>query len=210
MNSTEEKRGTEIPKWGLVGAVAAAVGASVCCLGPLLLLVLGLGGAWIGNLTAMERYRPYWMAAVLVFLGLAFFKVYRRPKEVACTPGSACSTDGGRRNKIILWIVTVLVLGLLALPYLVSYAYAGGPEEAAVTRQVTLSVRNMTCSACTVTVRKSLARVEGVKEAKVTLRPPQAVVTYDPAKVRTERLVEATTKAGFPSTIVPEAGGWRP
>ena len=117
MNSTEEKRGREIPKWSLVGAVAAAVGASVCCLGPLLLLALGVGGAWIGNLTAMERYRPYWMTIVLVFLGLAFFRVYRKPREIACTSGSACSSDAGRRNKVLLWIVTALVLGLLALPY---------------------------------------------------------------------------------------------
>jgi mercuric ion transport protein len=83
---------------------------------------LGASGAWIGNLTAMEIYRPYWMAATLVFLGLAFFRVYRKPKEIACTPGSACSSDEGRTTKFILWIVTALVLGLLALPYLISYA----------------------------------------------------------------------------------------
>ncbi len=205
MDSMKGERG-EVPKWGLVGAVGAAVGASVCCLGPLLLLALGVSGAWIGNLTAMERYRPYWMTATVVFLGLAFLRVYRRPKEVVCTPGSACSPDGGRRNKLILWIVTALVLGLLALPYLISFAYAAGPEEAAPTRSVTLSVRNMTCSACAATVKRSLTRLEGVKDAKVTLGPPQAVVTYDPAKVRVERLIEATTKAGFPSTILAEGG----
>lgn len=206
MNSTDGEHEGETPKWGLVGAVAAAVGASVCCLGPLLLLAVGVGGAWIGNLTAMERYRSYWMAATLVFFGLAFFRVYRKPKEVSCAPGSACSSVAGRRNKILLWIVTALVLGLLSLPYLITYAYAGGPEETAVTRQVTLSVGNMTCSACAVTVQKSLTRIEGVKDAKVTLRPPQAVVTYDPVKVPMERLVEATTKAGFPSTILVEGG----
>jgi len=126
MNSTEGEHEGETPKRDLVGAVAAAVGASVCCLGPLLLLAVGVGGAWIGNLTAMERYRPYWMAATLVFLGLAFFRVYRKSKEVACAPGSACSSNGGRRNKILLWIVTALVLGLLALPYAIPYAFAGG------------------------------------------------------------------------------------
>lgn len=206
MNSTDGERGGETPKWGLVGAFAAAVGASVCCIGPLLLLALGVSGAWIGNLTAMEPYRPYWITATVVFLGLAFLRVYRRPKEVVCTPGSACSSDGGRRNKLTLWIVTALVLGLLALPYLISYAYAGGPEEVAIARHVTLSVRNMTCSACAVAVKKSLTRLEGVKDAKVTLSPPQAVVTYDPAKVSVQRLIGATTKAGFPSTILEEGG----
>jgi mercuric ion transport protein len=89
MKATEDILGGQTPKWGLVGAVAAAVGASVCCLGPLLLLAVGVGGAWIGNLTAMERYRSYWMAATLVFLGLAFVRVYRKPKEDACASRSA-------------------------------------------------------------------------------------------------------------------------
>ena len=206
MAVNEIERTGRSPKWTLAGAVAAAAGASVCCLGPLLLLALGVSGAWIGNLTAMEKYRPIWMALTLVFLGLAFRRVYRKPGEEACASGTTCPPNAGRRNKLLLWIVTALVLGLLALPYLIPYAYAGGPEVAAPTRQVTLSVRNMTCSVCAVTVKKSLTRVEGVKDAKVTLSPPQAVVTYDPAKVRMERLVEATTAAGFPSTILADGG----
>ena len=109
-------------RWGLMGAVAAAVGASVCCLGPLLLLALGVGGAWIGNLAAMEKSRPIWTAATLVFLGLAFARVYRKPKEGACAPGAECSPSAGRRNKVLLWVVTALVLALLALPYAIPYA----------------------------------------------------------------------------------------
>ncbi len=201
MNPTKGEHGGETPKWGLVGAVAAAVGASVCCLGPLLLLALGVGGAWIANLTAMEKYRPIWMAATLLFLGLAFARVYRKPKEDTCAVGSSCPPNAGRRNKVLLWIVAALVLGLLALPYAIPYAFAGEPEKPTATRQIVLSVRNMTCSACTVTVSKSLTRVGGVKDAKVTLDPPKAVVTYDPAKVVPERVTEATTRAGFPSTI---------
>ncbi|MEK7375022.1 MAG: mercuric transporter MerT family protein [Thermodesulfobacteriota bacterium] len=80
MTDLSRKHADGVAKWGLAGAVAAAVGASVCCLGPLLLLALGVGGAWIGNLTAMEKYRPIWTAATLVFLGLAFARVYRKPK----------------------------------------------------------------------------------------------------------------------------------
>ena len=44
------------------GALAAgglaAILASTCCLGPLVLITLGFSGAWIGNLTALEPYRP--------------------------------------------------------------------------------------------------------------------------------------------------------
>lgn len=202
----DPNRNDRSPKWSLAGAVAAAVGATVCCTGPLLLFSLGIGGAWTGNLTAMEKYRPFWTAATLVFLGLAFLRAYRKPRKEACAPGTTCPPEAGRRNKVLLWIVAVLVLGLLALPYAIPYAFAGGPDDAPVTLQATLSVRNMTCGACRVIVKKSLTRVEGVRDAKVTLDPPRAVVTYDPAKAGPDRLIEATTRAGFPSTIVPEGG----
>lgn len=119
MAVTDSKRTDGTPKWSLTGAVAAAVGASACCVGPLLLLALGVGGAWVGNLTAMEKYRPIGTAATLIFLGLAFVRVYRKPKEEACAPGSSCPATAGRRNKLLLWIATALVLGLLALPYLI-------------------------------------------------------------------------------------------
>lgn len=135
MNEASEIRGNGKTKWGLIGAAAAAVGASVCCLGPLLLLALGVGGAWIGNLTAMEKYRPIWVAATLVFLGLAFARTYRKPKADACAPGSTCAPNARRRNKLLLWIVTALVLGLLALPYAVPYVFAGGPEMPAAVMQ---------------------------------------------------------------------------
>jgi mercuric ion transport protein len=114
----EERKGIG-PGWGLVGAVVSAVGASICCVGPLLLLALGIGGAWVGNLTAMEKYRSFWTAATLIFLGLAFLKVYRKPKKEACCPEDVCRSEAGRRNRILLWVVAVFVLGLLFLPYII-------------------------------------------------------------------------------------------
>ena len=63
----------------------------------------------------------------------------------------------------------------------------------------------MTCAACTVTVRKSLAAVEGVKDATVTVDPPQAIVVYDPATVSTDAFTKATAQSGYPS-VVKDAG----
>lgn len=206
MNTDIKERNGTGYRWGLVGAVVSAVGASMCCVGPLLLLALGIGGAWVGHLTAMEKYRPFWTAATLIFLGSAFLKGYRKPKKEPCCPGDACRPETGRRNRILLWIVAVFVLGLLFLPYILPYAFAGETGGSTATRQVTLSIRNMTCAACAVTVKKSLTRVEGVKDAKVTSSPPQALVTYDPTKVSADRLMDATLKAGFPSKILHEGG----
>lgn len=133
----EERKGIG-SRWGLVGAVVSAVGASICCVGPLLLLSLGVGGAWVGNLTAMEEYRPYWIAVTLIFLGIAFLKVYRKPKKETCRQGNACRPGASRRNRILLWVVTVFVLALLFLPYVIPYAFAGDNGGSTATQQVTL------------------------------------------------------------------------
>src|SRR5579859_5325518 len=52
------------------GVLAAAVG-SLCCVAPLVLLTLGISGAWIGQLTALEPYRPIFIAVATAFMGIA-------------------------------------------------------------------------------------------------------------------------------------------
>ena len=82
-----------------------------------------------------------------------------------------------------------LSLALLALP------------AQAEPRTVRLDVQKMYCATCPITVRIALKKVPGVTEAKVTLEPPIAEVTYDDAKTSPEQLTRATTNAGFPSTL---------
>ena len=75
--------------WAAAGGVLGAVGASSCCILPLVLFSLGAGGAWIGNLTALAPYQPIFVAITLGFLGYGFYAVYWRPRK-ACAEGAAC------------------------------------------------------------------------------------------------------------------------
>ena len=104
---------------GLVaaGGLFGALAASSCCILPLVLFSLGVGGAWIGNLTALAAYQPIFVVLTLGFLGTGFWMVYRRPKA-ALPEGSVCPrTAAGPRLKIALWISTVLILAAVAFPY---------------------------------------------------------------------------------------------
>ncbi len=104
-------------KGSLVAGVVAAIGASVCCVGPLALLTLGIGGAWIANLTALEPLRPWFIAATLVFLGLAFRRLYLQPQ--VCEPGAACAEPIVlKRQRLIFWVVALALLALLSVPWL--------------------------------------------------------------------------------------------
>jgi mercuric ion transport protein len=102
-------------KTSLAAGILAGIGASVCCVGPLVLLALGIGGAWIGNLTAFEPYRPLFIGLTLIFLGLAFRRLYLVPQ--ACAPGTPCADPQTvKRQRLTFWTVVILLLALLAAP----------------------------------------------------------------------------------------------
>ena len=105
----------------LVGGLAAIL-ASTCCLGPLVLVALGLSGAWIGNLTRLEPFRPYFIAGALVALFFAGRRIFR-PAE-ACQQGEMCAVPRTRRiYKILFGIVSVLVLVALIFPFVAKFLY---------------------------------------------------------------------------------------
>lgn len=103
--------------WFAAGGVVGAILASTCCIAPLLLLMLGVSGAWMGNLTALEPYKPYAAAVALVFIGLGFRQVYFKPKG-ACAEDSYCARpQASRITKSALWLATVLVLLALTISW---------------------------------------------------------------------------------------------
>jgi len=109
-----------VRKAGLVsvGGILAALGAASCCVVPFALFTLGISGAWISNLTALEPYQPIFAAVTFGFLSYGFYLVYRKPR-VVCAEGSYCAKpSSGRTAKIGLWIATVLVVIALGFPKL--------------------------------------------------------------------------------------------
>lgn len=100
----------------------AAILASTCCLGPLVLISLGVSGAWIGNLTRLEPYRPFFIGAALIALFFAWRRIFRPAR--ACSPGEVCAIPRVRTvYKVIFGVVAMLVLIALAFPYVAPLFY---------------------------------------------------------------------------------------
>lgn len=109
MRMDEQAPAPQGKKWLATGGVVGAVLASSCCIGPLILVSLGVSGAWIGNLTALEPYKPYFITITLIFLGLGFWQVYFR-KKPACEEGSYCARpQSSLITQVVLWGATALV-----------------------------------------------------------------------------------------------------
>src|SRR2546422_644995 len=105
----------------LTGALVAGLAASACCLGPLVLAIVGIGGA--ASALALAPYRPYLLVLTAGFLWLAFYLTYRRPAS-ACGPGDACETPKANGfGRMLLWVVTLVVVLAATFPYYSHYLF---------------------------------------------------------------------------------------
>lgn len=101
---------TKLP---LIGGLAAAVGAGLCCVGPFVLVSLGIGGAWVANLTLFEPYRPLFIGTAFALFAWAGWKLYR-----PCAPGETCAAPRvRRRRRLIFWLAAAVALALLTGPH---------------------------------------------------------------------------------------------
>jgi mercuric ion transport protein len=103
-----------------IGALSAAILASLCCIGPIALAAIGIAG--FGSLgmafTLFEPYRPYLIGLTALLLGIAFYMTYRK-SETACQEGETCVTPRiFRMRKVGLWALTGISGLMLAIPYL--------------------------------------------------------------------------------------------
>lgn len=112
-----QRRGITAKGGIATGSLIGAFLASTCCIVPLALVTLGISGAWIGSLTALEPYKPYIIAVTAILLGAGFWQVYGRPKP-ACEKDSYCANPAsGRITKGALWLATLLVLSAATIGY---------------------------------------------------------------------------------------------
>lgn len=116
--SAENKNGGKVL---LAGGLAALL-ASTCCLGPLLLITLGFSGVWISNLTALEAYQPAFIGAALLALFFAGKRIWHPAAE--CAPGEVCAVPRVKRAyKILFAGVCALVVVVLLFPFIAHWFY---------------------------------------------------------------------------------------
>lgn len=115
--ATSERNAAARQRLVAAGGILGALAASSCCIVPLILFSLGIGGAWIGNLTALAPYKPLFVAATAVILGYGFYIVYWKPRR-ACADDAACARPiPSRLVQLALWIATALVVAAFAFDY---------------------------------------------------------------------------------------------
>lgn len=206
----EEKTESQLTIWG---AVLAGLGAGLCCLGPLLFAVLGLGAFGAAGIFAAAR--PYLLVLAVLFLAFGFYHAYFR-REQTCAPGEACATKRtGRLGHVGLWIASVSVLAFALSPYYAGWIAAAlvsnkpsvlaTPQEVPTTNEaanadietVTIQIEGMDCSACEAPIRAALKQTPGVRNADVSYQRGDARVQFDPKQTNVEQIKRAIDSTGY-------------
>lgn len=189
------------------GALLAALAASSCCIGPLVLAALGIGGA--GAMSVLSAYRPYILILTATLLGGGFYLTYRRPKALE---GDACGCErprASRAGRTGLWVATVLVVLFAAAPTLLAKvldpaAAPSAPADATVQlEQAVIVVQGMDCEACAVHLRTALAKVGGFHGLTLDLARHSVTVSYEPAAGRLDAYIAAIDDLGYEATLGP-------
>lgn len=104
------------------GSILGAIGASACCILPLALFMLGAGGAWMANLTALAPYQAIFTVITVGFLGYGFYLVYWKRRKAASVDGApSVRILPSRLVKTSLWVATVLIVAAFTFPYYAPY-----------------------------------------------------------------------------------------
>jgi mercuric ion transport protein len=203
--ATEKGRETmKSEKLALGGAIAAAFGAGLCCVGPVLFALFGLGA--FGAASVFQSLRPYLLAVAVLALAFGFYRVYFRREQ--CAPGEACATKpSGKVNRVALWMALFVVVAFALSPYYVGYIAAAvvhqkqsaqiASTQSGSLETVTIEVEGMTCESCKVPIKAALGATPGVRSAVVSFKNGNARVEYDPAQTNLDKINSAINSTGY-------------
>lgn len=167
----------------------------MCCLGPVLLVLVGLGSLGFGAL--LGRYHWWFIGVAMALLTYAWRSYV---KETRRCRTEACEMVQGKTTKTVLILASAVVAAFVGLNL---YTYAGHhrtdarPGPAPGLAQVIIPVEGMTCATCELTVASSLKRLPGVHVVKARVTDQMARVDYDPSKVTVEQMLAAINRTGY-------------
>lgn len=191
------KKNPDKMKWLLwLPGLAAGVLGTLCCTGPVVSVLLGLGGASI--LLGLDQFRPVLISlGILVLAGASWYAVQHR--RTCCAKRS--------RVKETLLIAIVFSTGIFAyaaLQYgivpllsqsarqkITAESHAEVFQQTESIESLTLEIGGMTCEGCAVGMQKRFTDLPGVFAADVDWRAGKAEIRYDNSLIQPKQILES-------------------
>jgi copper chaperone CopZ len=186
-------------KRGIIIGIISALIASLCCVGPIIILLLGL--STVSFALSLSKYKLYFLLAGITFATLSI-AIYLRQRSKACS----CSYKESikKEKKFLITTLAIIVSIYFLVTYVISpkafsllYSQKQVSNEGSKNstlnnlRFLTLKIYGMYCPGCAAGIEYFLLNyVNGVVNAKVYFPSGKGEITYDATKITKEKIVE--------------------
>jgi mercuric ion transport protein len=200
----EENQKKRKSKWLLAGGIGAAFTASLCCIGPVVFIGLGLGSFAAAGV--FETLRPWFALVAIVALGFAWRQALRKQ---ACADGECEIPAKSRKGQVVLLsLVSLLSLVFLGYPSIANLMLNASEDTQLVmgpnSSELVVSIPSMDCAACAVGIQGELKKIEGIDSAQISYDNKQAVIVYNSNLIAETQILEAIKSTGFPPVKLKE------
>ena len=186
-------------------SIITAIGASLCCITPVLALISGASGI-ASTFSWLEPLRPYLIIITVLVLGSAWYQKLKPKKEIECD----CETDEKPKfiqSKIFLWLVTVFAILMLAFPYYESMFYTKTEKEIIVVdkeniQKVNIEINGMTCNSCEEHVNHSVYKLDGILNVNSSYENGCSLIEFDISKTNLEEIKKVINSTGYTVTKI--------
>lgn len=185
-------------KFIVLGTITA-IGASLCCITPVLAVIAGLSGA-ASTFAWLDPFRPYLIALTLIILTFAWYQKLKPQiqEEISCD----CETSEKPsfwQSKKFLGIITLIAILMLAFPYYSGIFFPDNESKTVIVnnqdlRSANLFIKGMTCTGCEHSVNYALKGIDGVISAESDYKEGIARVKFDIKKVSLEEMASKIKK----------------
>ncbi len=179
-------------------SVLTGIGASLCCITPVLAMISGASGL-AASFSWMEPLRPYLIAVTVGVLGYAWYQQLKPVEDMDC----ACDTRTGfMHSRWFLGLVTVFSVAMLAFPY---YSKVFYPQSDSISQVVDMSkvhtvelaIEGMTCTGCEEHINHSVGKLDGVVDVQSSYADSKSVIHYDSTMVTMDEIKKAVDATGY-------------
>lgn len=186
---------------GWVAGLLTAVGASLCCITPVLALLGGTSGL-ASSFSCIEPFRPYLIGLTVLVFAFAWYQKLKPQKQVDCD----CEEDNKKsfwESNSFLGIVTIVSSLLIAFPYYAK-AFYPKPQETKVMvvdktniQQAVFKIKGMTCESCTQHVNSEISKVKGIVTFQTSYENANSTVKFDNSKTSIDSIITAINSTGY-------------
>lgn len=188
----------------ILAGILASIGASLCCITPVLAVLAGTTGL-ASTFSWMEPFRPYLIGLTVLVLAYVWWGKLKPKEEISC----ACEKEekiSFVRTKTFLSLVTLFAIVTISFPYYGDYFIKKDNKKEVVIVQAkdivdyNMKISNMTCPACEATVGNAIYTQDGIIDTDISYKTGNANIKFDSSKTSIEAIKKAINKTGYTAT----------